>query len=115
MSTLSNYADTIKITIKSLKINLTNIFYMITINYIFKIQKENVMNKQAMFNLSYGLYILTAKDSQKDNGCIVITVKMCIRDRSYTPSVHIHHTFQKILPYCILLFFSSPSPFIKAF
>lgn len=74
MSTLSNYADTIKITIKSLKINLTNIFYMITINYIFKIQKENVMNKQAMFNLSYGLYILTAKDSQKDNGCIVNTV-----------------------------------------
>ena len=74
MSTLSNYADTIKITIKSLKINLTNIFYMITINYIFKIQKENVINKQAMFNLSYGLYILTAKDSQKDNGCIVNTV-----------------------------------------
>ena len=32
------------------------------------------MNKQAMFNLSYGLYILTAKDSQKDNGCIVNTV-----------------------------------------
>ena len=65
MSTLSNYADTIKITIKSLKINLTNIFYMITINYIFKIQKENVMNKQAMFNLSYGLYILTAKRQLK--------------------------------------------------
>ena len=74
MITLSNYADTIKNTIKSIKINLTNIFYMITINYIFKIQKENVMNKQAMFNLSYGLYILTAKDSQKDNGCIVNTV-----------------------------------------
>lgn len=36
MSTLSNYADTIKITIKILKNNLTNIFYIITINYIFK-------------------------------------------------------------------------------
>lgn len=32
------------------------------------------MNKQAMFNLSYGLFILTSKDGQKDNGCIVNTV-----------------------------------------
>lgn len=27
-----------------------------------------------MFNLSYGLFILTAKDGEKDNGCIVNTV-----------------------------------------
>lgn len=28
----------------------------------------------AMFNLTYGLYILTAKDGSKDNGCIINTV-----------------------------------------
>lgn len=32
------------------------------------------MNKQVMYNLSYGLYILTAKDGQRDNGCIINTV-----------------------------------------
>ena len=32
------------------------------------------MNNKAMFNLSYGLFILTAKDGAKDNGCIVNTV-----------------------------------------
>ena len=32
------------------------------------------MNKKAMYNLTYGLFILTAKDGDKDNGCIVNTV-----------------------------------------
>ncbi|WP_296028548.1 flavin reductase [uncultured Treponema sp.] len=32
------------------------------------------MDNKAMFNLSYGLFILTAKDGSKDNGCIVNTV-----------------------------------------
>ena len=32
------------------------------------------MNKKAMYNLTYGLFILTAKDEGKDNGCIVNTV-----------------------------------------
>lgn len=32
------------------------------------------MDNKAMFNLSYGLFILTAKDDEKDNGCIVNTV-----------------------------------------
>lgn len=32
------------------------------------------MDNKAMFNLSYGLFILTAKDGAKDNGCIVNTV-----------------------------------------
>lgn len=32
------------------------------------------MNEKAMFNLTYGLFILTAKDGDKDNGCIVNTV-----------------------------------------
>lgn len=32
------------------------------------------MNTKAMYNLTYGLFILTAKDGDKDNGCIVNTV-----------------------------------------
>ena len=32
------------------------------------------MNSNAMFNISYGLYVLTAKDGEKDNGCIVNTL-----------------------------------------
>ena len=29
------------------------------------------MNKKAMYKLSYGLFVLTAKDAEKDNGCII--------------------------------------------
>lgn len=32
------------------------------------------MNLSAMFRLGYGLYVLTAKDGEKDNGCIINTV-----------------------------------------
>ena len=32
------------------------------------------MDKQAMYKLSYGLFILTAREGGKDNGCIVNTV-----------------------------------------
>ncbi len=32
------------------------------------------MDKKAMYNLTYGLFILTAKEGDKDNGCIVNTV-----------------------------------------
>ena len=32
------------------------------------------MNGKAMYNLTYGLFVLTAKDGVKDNGCIVNTV-----------------------------------------
>lgn len=32
------------------------------------------MDKNAMYNLTYGLFILTARDGEKDNGCIVNTV-----------------------------------------
>lgn len=31
------------------------------------------MNNKALFNISYGLYILTAKQGEKDNGCIINT------------------------------------------
>ena len=31
------------------------------------------MNNKAMFNITYGLYVLTAKDDVKDNGCLINT------------------------------------------
>ena len=32
------------------------------------------MNKKAMYALSYGLFVVTARVGQKDNGCITNTV-----------------------------------------
>jgi flavin reductase (DIM6/NTAB) family NADH-FMN oxidoreductase RutF len=34
----------------------------------------------ALFNLSYGLFILTARDGEKDNGCIVNTAFQVAND-----------------------------------
>lgn len=33
-----------------------------------------MINEKALNNISYGLYVLTAKDGEKDNGCIINTV-----------------------------------------
>lgn len=32
------------------------------------------MNPKALFNITYGLYVLTARQGEKDNGCIINTV-----------------------------------------
>ena len=37
---------------------------------------DNAIDNTAMFRLSYGLFVLTAKDADKDNGCIINTVQM---------------------------------------
>ena len=52
------------------------------------------MNNKAMFKLSYGLFVLTAKDGDKDNGCIVNTaiqaasepnqLCVCVNKANYT-------------------------------
>ena len=52
------------------------------------------MDKRAMYKLSYGLFVLTAKDGDKDNGCIVNTaiqaastpnqVSICVNKANYT-------------------------------
>ena len=31
------------------------------------------MDPKAMFQLTYGLFVLTARDGEKDNGCIINT------------------------------------------
>ena len=33
----------------------------------------NEMNSKAMYNLSYGLFVLSARQDGKDNGCIINT------------------------------------------
>ncbi|HOO26945.1 MAG TPA: flavin reductase [Lachnospiraceae bacterium] len=38
-------------------------------------KKTGVLDEKALFKLQYGLFVLTAKDGEKDNGCIVNTVQ----------------------------------------
>ena len=33
------------------------------------------MNQKAMYQLTYGLFVLSAKDGEKNNGCIINTVQ----------------------------------------
>ena len=35
---------------------------------------ENLVDNATMFKLSYGLFILTTKDGNKDTGCVINTV-----------------------------------------
>lgn len=39
-----------------------------------KKEKEDMSTKNPMFNISYGLFVLSAKEGDKDNGCIINTV-----------------------------------------
>ena len=38
------------------------------------------MNKKALYNISYGLYLLTAREDGKDNGCIINTAIQVAND-----------------------------------
>ena len=38
------------------------------------------MDKKAMYNLSYGLFVLTARSQGKDNGCIINTAIQAASD-----------------------------------
>ncbi len=52
------------------------------------------MNKRVMYRLSYGLFVLTAKEGDKDNGCIINTaiqaastpnqISICVNKANYT-------------------------------
>ena len=52
------------------------------------------MDRKAMYKLSYGLFILTAKEAEKDNGCIINTaiqaasepnqLSICVNKSNYT-------------------------------
>ncbi len=47
------------------------------------------MKKEALFKISYGLYVLTSRDEEKDNGCIINTF-MQISDNPLTGIVSIN-------------------------
>jgi flavin reductase (DIM6/NTAB) family NADH-FMN oxidoreductase RutF len=53
--------------------------------------QSNNINPLAMFKLSYGLFVLTAKDSGKDNGCIINTAVQ-ITDKPLRLSVTVNKT-----------------------
>ena len=52
------------------------------------------MDKKAIYKLSYGLFVLTAKEGEKDNGCIINTaiqaastpnqLSICVNKANYT-------------------------------
>lgn len=52
------------------------------------------MNRKAMYKLSYGLFVLTAREADKDNGCIINTaiqaasepeqLSICVNKANYT-------------------------------
>ena len=52
------------------------------------------MDEKAMYKLSYGLFVLTAKEDEKDNGCIINTaiqaasepnqLSICVNKANYT-------------------------------
>ena len=52
------------------------------------------MDKKAMYKLSYGLFVLTAREAEKDNGCIINTaiqaastpnqLSICVNKANYT-------------------------------
>ena len=55
------------------------------------------MDKKAMYKLSYGLFVLTARDGEKDNGCIINTaiqaasepnqLSICVNKANYLISI----------------------------
>ena len=58
-----------------------------------KIKGQN-MDRKAMYKLSYGLFVLTAREDEKDNGCIINTaiqaasepnqLSICVNKANYT-------------------------------
>lgn len=58
------------------------------------------MDKKAMYKLSYGLFVLTAKENGKDNGCIINTavqaasepnqLSICVNKANYTHDMIMH-------------------------
>lgn len=60
----------------------------------FLIQGGIAMDKKAMYKLSYGLFVLTAREGEKDNGCIINTaiqaasapnqISICVNKANYT-------------------------------
>jgi len=58
------------------------------------------MNNTALYKVGYGLYVLTAKDADKDNGCIINTVMQVTSSPSFVGVVTVNkrnHTHDMIM------------------
>lgn len=74
------------------------------------------MDRKAMYKLSYGLFILTAKEAEKDNGCIINTaiqaasepnqLSICVNKANYTHDM-IQRTGNFTIPKLLLEFIFS--------
>ena len=57
-----------------------------------------MVKKEALFKIGYGLYVLTARTDDKDNGCIINTV-MQVTDTPLRVSIYVNkanHTHDMI-------------------
>ena len=62
--------------------------------FVPNVGRRNRMNRKAMYKLSYGLFVLNAKEAEKDNGCIINTaiqaasgpnqLSICVNKANYT-------------------------------
>ena len=61
------------------------------------------MDRKAMYKLSYGLFVLTAREDGKDNGCIINTaiqaasdpnqLSICVNKANYTHDMNANSAF----------------------
>ena len=76
---------------------------------------SNKINPTALFNIGYGLYVVTAKDGEKDNGCIVNAVTQ-LTDKKLRVAVTINkqnltHDMVKNTGICNVNCLSEETPF----
>ena len=58
------------------------------------------MDRKAMYKLSYGLFILTAKEAEKDNGCIINTAIQAASEPN-----QLSHSFKVLVGYSDMIGF----------
>ena len=54
------------------------------------------MDRKAMYKLSYGLFVLTAREDEKDNGCIINTAIQAASEPNQLVSVLIRQIIRMI-------------------
>lgn len=84
-------------------------------------KNDKTINEEALFKLSYGLYVLSAKEGEKDNGCIINTAQL-VTDTPFNISVTVnknnltHDMIKNTKKLCVsILDTSAPFDTIKRF
>ena len=55
------------------------------------------MDRKAMYKLSYGLFVLTAREDEKDNGCIINTAIQAASEPNQLSILSLIHIYKLIL------------------